>query len=215
MSDYTNTITPLAQTDVSLGFPLPYVKYVNLGSSSNQGFELEATAIPIDNLVIDGSFSYVNYSNDALPGAPAGYVDGCSTAGAAAGLCPMAAPGTVRVGTKPILFPEDQLHLDAQYTIDLAGSGSLTPRLDYNWVSTVYQDANNNQYTDIPSHGILDARLTWDPNANGWQVSAAVSNLTDKKYFLDMTDFAIFGEGTVEAQPAAPREWTLTVRKAF
>ncbi|MEJ0027095.1 MAG: TonB-dependent receptor [Rhizomicrobium sp.] len=216
MSDYSDTITPLAQTDLSLGFPLPYVKYVNLGTSTNQGVELEATAAPIDNLVMDASFSYVDFSADPLPGAPAGWVNGCSAAAAASGICPMIAPGTVRVGTQSILVPKEQAHFDIQYTVDLGnGSGSLTPRLDYSWKSTVYQDANNNPFTAIPSIGTLDARLTWEPSAGGWQISASVYNLTDERYFLDMENFAIFGEGTVEAQPAPPREWMITLRKAF
>ena len=216
ISDYSHIITPLAETDFSLGFPLPEVLYVNLGSARNEGLELEATAAPIDNMLIDASYSYIHTSTNPAPGAVPGYLDGCSAAAFAAGVCPQVSAGTVRVGTHGILVPAQQLHLDAQYTINLGeGSGSLTPRLDYSWESTVYQDANNNPFTAIPSHGILDARLTWEPGAGGWQLSAAVTNLTDKKYFLDMTNFAIFGEGTVEAQPAPPREWTITLRKSF
>ncbi|MEI9991911.1 MAG: TonB-dependent receptor [Rhizomicrobium sp.] len=216
ISDYSHIITPLAETDMSLGFPLPEVLYVNLGSARNEGVELEATAAPIDNLLIDASYSYIHTTSNPAPGAVPGYLDGCSAAAVTAGICPQVAAGTVRVGTHGILIPSQQLHLDAQYTIDLGeGVGSVTPRLDYSWESTVYQDANNNPYTAIPAHGILDARITWEPSAGGWQLSAAVTNLTDKKYFLDMTDFAVFGEGTVEAQPAQPREWMLTLRKAF
>ncbi len=216
LADYTNTITPLAETDTSLGFPLPEVLYVNLGSSKDKGFELEGQAAPIDNMLITANYSYVNFRGNPVPGAVPGYLDGCTPAAVTAGICPQAAPGTVRIGTNPILFPSQTFDVGAQYTINVGTSlGSLTPRLDYSWQSTIYEDANNNPYTDIPARGLLNARLTWDAPAGGWQVSAAVTNLTDKKYFLDMEDFAIFGEGTVEAQPGAPREWSLTLRKNF
>ena len=201
--DYTNTITPLSETDTSLGFPLPYVKYVNLGSSTNKGFELEATAAPLDNLLMDASFSYVEVNASPLPGAPTGWEDGCSAAGVASGACPQVAAGTVRVGTNPILFPKETAHFDIQYLFDMGNGGTLTPRLDYNWQSTIYQDANNNPYTEVKPRGLLNARLTWNSERSGWQLAFAVSNLTDKRYFLDMSNFAIFGEGTVESNFAA------------
>ncbi|HEY4114764.1 MAG TPA: TonB-dependent receptor [Rhizomicrobium sp.] len=230
-ADYTNTIVPLAETDFSLGFPLPEVLYVNLGSSKDKGFEVEATAAPIDGLLLTANYSYVDYSANPVPGAVscpqdgsavcgAGvkgqFLDGCSPTAAAAGICPQVAAGTVRQGTQPILFPKSTLSLSAQYTFPLGDSaGQLTPRLDYNWQDTIYQDANNNKFTAIPARGLLDGRITWDAPEGGWQASIAVRNLTDKRYFLDTTNFAIFGEGTVEGQPGEPREWLFTIRKSF
>lgn len=216
LANYTDIITPLAQTDFSLGFPLPYVHYVNLGSAKDKGFELEATAVPVDNLVIDASVSYTNLRSSALPGAPAGWIDGCSPAGFAAGLCPQIAAGTVRVGSQPILFPETTFHIGAQYTFPLGTDwGHLTPRLDYAYQSTIYQDGNNNPNTAIKARGLLDGRLTWDAPTGGWQVSLAGTNLTDQKYFLNLFNLAIFGQGTIEGQPGLPREWTITLKKAF
>ncbi len=46
-------------------------------------------------------------------------------------------------------------------------------------------------------------------------MALAVSNLSDEKYFLNSFDLAIFGQGSVEGQPGAPREWLLTVKKTF
>ena len=211
-SDYSRIITPLAQTD-ALG--LPWTHYVNLGTATDRGIELEATAAPIDNLLIDASYSVTDLSSNAAPGAPTGWLNGCTPAAFAAGICPQVAPGTIRKGSNPILFPASQAHFDIMYTIPMEGYGTVTPRLDYNWQDTIYEDANNNKFTEIPARGLLDARVTWDAPEGGWQASLAVTNLTDKRYFYDMFDLAIFGEGTIEAQPGPPREWMLTVRKAF
>ena len=227
-ANYDNIITPTTGTDPYLPGILPYVKYVNLATAKDEGFEIEAFANPVDNLLIDASFSYSHLKSNPVPGAPAGWLDGCSAAGYAAGLCdanpnnlgfgipaPHTSPGTTRVGSHPILFPETTFHIGAQYAINLNGAGTLTPRLDYSWQDTIYQGANNDPYTAIPSRGLLDGRLTWDAPEGGWQVALSASNLTDEKYFLNVFDLSIFGQGSVEGQPGKGREWLLTVRKSF
>ena len=65
------------------------------------------------------------------------------------------------------------------------------------------------------AHGILDGRITWEAPTGGWQVSLAGTNLTDKRYFYDMFNLAAFGFGTVTGNPAPPREWSITLKKAF
>ena len=197
-AEYTNTIVPIA-TKSALGNA--FVENVNLGSSTNRGIELEATAIPVDDLTLSGNFSVIDSHANPAPGAPAGFVD------------PL---GTIPVGSPPILFPKTQFNLSAAYTIHLGESaGELTPRLDYNWQSITYQAAPVSRFLAIPSHGILNARLAWDAPVGNWEVALGVSNLTDERYFYDMFNLAAFGFGTVTGNPAPPREWTLTVRKAF
>lgn len=212
-ADYDHTITPLARTD-ALG--LPWVDYVNLGSSTDKGYEIELTAAPIDNLLITANTSYVDVTANPVPGAQPGFLDGCTAAAFAAGICPQVAPGTVYKNSAPILFPQRTANFAIQYAWDMPnGWGMLTPRLDYDWQSTIYQDANNNPYTEIPARGLLNGRLAWQAPQGGWELSLLVTNIADKKYFLNMTDFAVFGEGTVEAQPGPPREWFLTLKKTF
>jgi len=196
-ANYSHTVVPIAKID-SLGNS--WVDYQNIGSSTDKGFEVEATAAPVDNLLLTANYSYVDYTAKAAAGAPAGYVD---------------PSGSVKVGSAPILFPQQQASFSASYTFNLgAAYGSLTPRLDYNWRSVVYEDANNNPYTALPALGLLNGRLTWD-TANNWQVAFAVTNLTDEHYFLARFNMAIFGLGTVSSEPGTPREWMVTVKKSF
>lgn len=223
-ANYDNIITPTTGTDPLVSF-LPYVKYVNLASAKDEGFEIEAFINPVDNLLIDASMSYTHLRANPTPGAPTGWLDGCSSAGYTAGLCdanptnipgfPHTSNGTTRVGSHPILFPETTFHIGAQYIIDLEGAGQLTPRLDYSWQDTIYQGANNDPYTAIKARGLLDGRLTWDAPTGGWQASFSVSNLTNEKYFLNLFDLSVYGQGSIEGQPGAPREWLFTVRKNF
>ena len=230
-ADYSNIITPTNGTDPYLPGVLPYVKYVNLSSATDRGFELEALITPIDNFLIDASMSYTDLKAKPVPGAPDGWLDGCSAAGYGAGLCdanpnnyanpfsglvaPHTAPGTTKVGSNAILFPKTTFHIGAQYAFALDGSGKLTPRLDYSWQSTIFEGANNSPYLALKSRGLLDGRLTWDSPSNDWQVSLSVSNLLNKKYFLSLFDVSVFGEGAVEAQPGAPREWAISIRRNF
>lgn len=197
-AEYSNTIVPIATTDSS---GAPWVKNVNLGSSTNKGVELEVTANPIDDLLISGNFSYIDATANPAPGAPAGFVD------------PL---GTIPVGSPPILFPEKQFNLSAQYTFHLGGqAGDLTPRLDYNWQDVIHEAALGTSYLSLPSRGILNGRLAWDAPTGGWQLALSASNLTDEKYFYDMFNLAAFGFGTVTGNPAPGREWMLTLRKNF
>ena len=230
-ADYSNIITPTNGTDPYLPGVLPYVKYVNLSSATDRGFELEAQATPVENLLIDASMSYTHLKTKPVPGAPDGWLDGCSAAGYAAGLCdanpnnyinpftslvaPHTAPGTTKVGSHSILFPNTTFHVGAQYAVALDGAGKLTPRLDYSWQSTIFEGANNSPYTSIKSRGLLDGRLTWDAPSNDWQVALSVQNILNKKYYLSLFDVSTFGEGALEAQPGTPREWAITVKRNF
>jgi iron complex outermembrane receptor protein len=197
-AEYANTIVPIATTDAS---GAPWVENVNLGSSTNQGVELEVTAAPTDDLLLTGNFSYIDSQTNPAPGAPAGFVD------------PL---GTIPVGSPVALFPKTQFNLSASYTFHLGeGAGQLTPRIDYNWQDITYQAGLGSKYLAVPAHGIANARITWDAPTGGWQVAAGVTNLGDQRYFYDMFNLAAFGFGTVTGNPAPPREWTFTVRKAF
>ena len=199
-AEYSNTIIPIATTSTWMGVVSPFVENVNLGSSTNQGVELEVTANPVDDLLISGNFSYIDSTANPAPGAPAGFVD------------PL---GTIPVGSPPILFPETQFNLSAQYTFHFGGAGDLTPRLDYSWQDTIHEAALGTSYLSLPSRGLLNGRITWDTAQGGWQLAVAASNLTDEKYFYSMFNLAAFGFGTVTANPAPGREWMLTLRKNF
>lgn len=203
-ANYDHTITPISKIDPS---GLPWVFYTNAGSSTNEGVEVEAQAAPIDNLLLKASYSYVHVDISS----PAGAQPGCLVVTATTG--PGTCPNPISEFS-PILFPAQTFQLSAEYTyrFDL---GEVTPRLEYDWQSEIYQDANSDPYTAIPARGLLNGSLTLDSADHGWQLQLLVTNITDKKYFLSMFDLMTFGEGTVEAQPGPPREWFITLKKSF
>ena len=157
--------------------------YPVAGGDPIQGLELEATAEPIDNLMINYSF---------------GYTDRGSTTG------------------RPVGFPDYTMSGGIQYLIDVpALSGTLTPRLDWFWISKV---AWSTDYThvDDPARSTFNARLTYENDEDGYEIALGVTNLTDKKYLRQKTIFIQgLGAGANMGQPANPREWYLSVSKSF
>ena len=157
--------------------------YLVKGGDPIQGIELEASAEPIDNLLI-------NYS--------VGYTDRGSTTG------------------RPIGFPDWTMSGGIQYAVDVPEiSGSITPRLDWFYISEV---AWSNDYThlDDPARSTFNARLTYDNDDLDLQVALGVTNLFDEEYYRQKTVFIQgLGAGANVGQPAPPREWYLSVSKRF
>ena len=58
-SKYEDTITPIAAVDPLFPF-LPYVQYVNAGTSTREGFEAELTVAPVEGLLMNASYSLVD-----------------------------------------------------------------------------------------------------------------------------------------------------------
>jgi iron complex outermembrane receptor protein len=60
----------------------------------------------------------------------------------------------------------------------------------------------------------LNARITWRNKDASWQAALNVTNVTDKLYYLTLFDTHT-SAGYVNAQPAMPREWSVTVKHNF
>jgi iron complex outermembrane receptor protein len=159
-----------------------------------EGFELEATAEPIDGLLLNVSSGYNHFIN------------GVKTPGR---------PGYLVKGNLP--QPEWNGSAGVQYTIPLAG-GELTPRIDAHYTSKqtfVFSpslQAPSGPRDTIPAHTILNAQVNYDFGDKGWQATLAATNLTDKYYF-----YTLFSGSTVATAGviAPPRELSFSVRKQF
>jgi iron complex outermembrane receptor protein len=103
----------------------------------------------------------------------------------------------------------------AQYEISLGNRGSLTPRLDAAYQSTIFTNAINGPFNRINGYTIANARLTYRNARGDWEVSAELTNLFAKYYYLTSFDLTGAGAGLASAQPGRPREWGLTVKKKF
>ena len=165
----------------------------NVGNAHVSGFEAETEIHPIAGLEIDGSMSYLNFKYIQTNAA----VTGITTS--------MTTPYT----------PKWKWSLGAQYTFDLGGMGSLTPRIDANYQSSEFANAvNDPAWNEIAGYTVLNGRLTYRAPTGGWSAWLTVSNLTNKLYYLTLFD-SHSSAGYVNGEPAMPREWSVTVKKTF
>nr|WP_243415207.1 TonB-dependent receptor [Altererythrobacter segetis] len=181
------------------GGPGPCALPQNAGNAHIKGFELETTIDPRNGLLIDGSFSYLDFKYTSINPQAGG----------------PSAPGGVQVGMVPPYTPAWKWAVGIQYEIDLGGSGSLTPRFDANYQSKIWSNAVNKPSNQIAAYTLANARLTWRNADRDLEISAEVTNLFDKYYLLTSFDLTGAGAGFVGAQPARPREWAVTVKKTF
>lgn len=182
--------------------------FVNAGDATLKGLEAELRLEPIDDLFIEGSAAFLDFKYDRLSGcSPALTPTTCTSpsGGLGAGL---------RYGMKLAYAPERQFSLGVQYRIDLGSAGSLTPRLDWSYVAE--QEVNqvqNNVLAKLPSHNLLNGRIAWNSPDEDWQVALQVHNITDELYYTGIGPNN--NSGTTAANPARPREWSLSVRRSF
>lgn len=111
-------------------------------------------------------------------------------------------------------LPEHTMSASAQYEF-LFSKGQLTPRIDWTYQSEVFYDIENTSIGREGATSLLNARLTWDTADGDWSVAFAVTNLTDKEYYVNRFPKLALGQGTVEGQPGRPREWSVSVKRRF
>lgn len=185
----------------------PCAARFNAGDAKVTGFEAELTANPIDNLAIDASLSYLDFA----------YVEGSLDP-------PAAVPpfGTNPGGVDPSDpggGPPWKASFGAQYEFQLGSAGTLTPRVDVIYQDKQYAGPNTvgaeRTRNYLPDFTLVNARLAWENAEEDLMIALEVTNLTDEYYFYSLFDGRGTGGGSLSGQPARPREWQVTVRKAF
>jgi len=164
---------------------------VNAGKAVIKGAELELQALPIDNLKINIGLAYINarYTEVTDPFA------------------------TINTSTKFANTPVFSSTAEVEYTIDLANEGSLMLHGDWNYNSTIYNNAENTPELTQPGIHLFNAAITYAHPGDHWQLVAGARNLTDKKYIV--SGFNQPGVGYTEGTYARPREWYLTLRLTY
>jgi iron complex outermembrane receptor protein len=123
---------------------------------------------------------------------------------------------TDRGGTlgRPLGFPDWTMSGGLQYAIDVPTlSGRITPRLDWFWFGKIAYSSNYPQFDD-PPRSTLNGRISYDRD-DGYSVAVGVTNLTNKKYFIQRTIFSRLGLSVDLGQPAEPRSWYHSFSKRF
>jgi iron complex outermembrane receptor protein len=191
-NDYQDIIVTLFNCSSVVGSELlgsPCFLPVNLGEAEVQGFELEMDWAPINGLLIDGSYGYLDFE----------YTE---------------TGGVLPTDTQQAYTPETTWSIGAQYEIETS-FGTFTPRIDAYYQDDIFTQPENTAASFIESRTLANASITWADEQNNWQVRARVENLTDEYYNYQVTDFLSGGNGYSNTNPAAPRTYMVTVRRNF
>jgi iron complex outermembrane receptor protein len=165
----------------------------NIGSAEVKGVELEAEIHPTDAWAIDASASYLDFQYTEITN-PTSNVT-----------LDMTTPYT----------PESKWSIGTQYEFSLGDFGSLTPRVDAAYQSEQFSAAINNElFNEIEDYTVVNARLTWRNREGDWQTALNVTNVTDELYYLTLFDLS-GSSGYVNAQPAMPRQYSITIKHTF
>lgn len=161
----------------------------NAASAEILGFELEATAVPIDDALIQLGIGFLDAEYVELD----------------------ASVSNLTLQDDLINAPKWNLNLAAQYEYSIGEWGSLTPRLDLSYSSEVANDASNTAQLMQPSYALLNLSLTWRDANDRWSATVAGNNVTDETYIV--TGFA--GSGVIEGVYGLPSTWSFTLRRNF
>jgi len=179
----------------------------NAGTARLWGLEGELQAEPVDNLHIDASVGYINYLLQS---------NGGNTLLFTGSQCNGETCYSPRT-------PKYTFTLGVQYGFSLPG-GKLTPRLDDAYQSKIYFVTNNGCFTTTGpagcgtgaqgAYGLVNGRITWEPNNGKWDIALWGRNLTDKGYFSGKLSLISFF-GREQGNVAPPFEWGITFKRNF
>jgi outer membrane receptor protein involved in Fe transport len=191
---------------------LPWFFYDNSPGKLN-GYEIELSASPLENLLINFSLGQNEYENEDNNPSSVKYI----------------APGY-------LFQPEYNSSLGVQYAIRFAGGGTLTPRVDAFYQSerdlgvsnaspAVHNiTANTCPHQCLPAYTTFNARITYAPANGDWRLALSGTNVTDKFYWQQYSaEWSVNNaNGAINMAPAGrtgvaspPRMWALTVEKEF
>jgi iron complex outermembrane receptor protein len=155
-----------------------------------KGGELEFAARPLEALTMTGAVGYAKFTSPDLE-------------------LPTRANDRLRD------IPEWTASAGLQYELPVSAlRGTITPRLDWFYQGSIVYSPNRNDFNQ-GGYSTLNARISYFKEDNDVTVSLGATNLTDKLYYRNFFVYQDIGFPNVEAQPAPPREWFITVDKKF
>jgi iron complex outermembrane recepter protein len=202
-SDYKQRIIPAAGIECVRSSTPPYpctgpvvvplTAYVN-APAKIKGGELELEFRPLGALLITAQAGVTNFdaSTTTFQGAPYS--------------------GTTPNG-ETLYVPKWNASASAQYTVALPNGATVTPR----WDAYLQTQICSGQFESSCTAGYVlhNARVEYATSNREWAIAAGIQNLTNKVYYYNIFDLTPFGEPTIEAQVAPPREWYLQVTRNF
>jgi iron complex outermembrane receptor protein len=169
-------------------FAEPCGQYLNVADAEVTGAELELELYPVDGLIIDAAFSYLDFEFGA----------------------PYIQTGSVIQGRSAPGLGKNKWSVGAQYQFGFSNGATLVPRIDVTHTPGYCGDLNCTALARVDEYDLVNARLTYRSPGKDWNVALEVTNLTDELYALNK-----FNTVYASDQPGLPRLWALSVRRNF
>jgi iron complex outermembrane receptor protein len=174
--------------------------YQQLKGAKVKGAELEVAWRPIAPLMFNGSFGYTEWSSPDIDN------------------CDFNQDGVPDVGitctNRPNFVPKLNWSVSGSYEFALGSGAKLTPRVDVYGQSEICSSVVS-AVSCTAAYQLLNARLQWTSAKGDWTAALGGTNITGKKYFYNIFDLTLFGQNTVEGQPAPPAVWYFEVGRKF
>lgn len=163
----------------------------NAGKARSYGFELEWSVQPSDAVRLFGNFAYLNIH----------YTD----IGRASG---------ITVNSDFQRAPPITFSLGGSYTAKIANLGKFITSINYAFEDNQKSTPTDSDALNLPGYGLLNARIDFTPNRSRVTVSAFMTNLLEKRYYVGGVDYT-GNVGTAHYDVGRPREFGLTARVNF
>ncbi len=162
----------------------------NAGAAEVLGAELEMELRPFDGFELFGAIGILD----------AEYTDiGTAT--------------TITLDSDFVKAPEFTSNLVARYRAPLGDWGDLVLQGDWSYRSSIFNDVQNSPEIAQDGYSLLGARIALETFDGDWTFSVFGRNLTDETYLVNGVSAGAFGIS--EAVVGRPREWGVSVRRAF
>ena len=170
----------------------------NAGKAETKGFELEATAVPVDGLTFSGALAYLDAKYEEYDTLALDPVTG--------GLVPIS-----YAGNRLMNSPEWNAALGVNWE-GRVGPGELNANAQYTYTSEKFTSYTNLPIEEVGSIELVNASLHWSPDNSGLEFGVWVRNLFDEEYFNQKLNLA--GIGTL-ASIGDPRTYGVDVKFSF
>lgn len=144
----------------------------NAGAADMAGLEAELSLLPIENLQISASFSYIDTELvDDETVVSGGYT-------------------TLIKGNELPMTPSTSYSLLARYSIPTAELGKFVLQANYSWKDDHWFSVENLETEREEGYGLLSARVSWLSEDEKYRVEVFGDNLTDEEYFLYLANLS-------------------------
>ncbi len=211
---------------------VPNIFTSNAGDARIRGLELESQFAVTDNLILSGSFSYLDAKYTRLDSNirvifPDGFVtnpDFFTGPQPQSPILPnvtgpqMGAPlirNYINLDTPLSRAPEFKYTFGARYTAPLGNGGEIVANADYAWTDQ-QQSLAEDIAPLLPSYGLLNARLQYNAPNKAWGIGIFGNNLTNKFYTVNETAYDTgLTVGHRLEDPGRPRSYGIEISVNF